>query len=190
MFSIKIEDDLELGFYTEKTAEEVFRVVMESYDFLYPWAAWLDENYSLERSKEFVEFSLKQFGNREMTALRIVYRGATAGGIGLNKFDWHSKTTEIGYWLAEKYTGKGLATKSCRKLIDYAFDELELNRVVIKCIKENIKSRAVPERLNFTPEGIEREGGRHRGKFVDLVVYSMLAKDWKNRSEAEVSNAD
>ena len=180
MFSIKVEDDLELGFYTEKNAEEVYRIVIESYDFLFVWAAWLNENYSLDRAREFAKFSLKQFDDREMIALRIVYRGETAGGIGLNKFDWHSKTTEIGYWLAEKYTGKGLVTKSCRKLIDYAFNELELNRVVIKCIKENIKSRAVPERLNFTPEGIEREGGRHHGEFVDFVVYSMLAKEWKN----------
>lgn len=179
MFSIKVEDDLELGFYTERTAPEVFRVVMENYNFLYRWTPWLDENYSLEVAKEFAKISLRYFGNREMMALRIVYKGETVGGTGFNNFNWHYKTTEIGYWLAEKYNGKGIVTKCCRALLEYAFDELALNRVVIKCQPENVKSRLVPERLNFVEEGIERQGGFHDGEFVDFVVYSMLAKEWQ-----------
>lgn len=184
MFSIKVNDDLELGFFTERNAEEVFRLVMENYDFLHRWMPWLDENYSLEGVKEFAKISLRQFGNREMLSLRIIYRGETIGSIGFGYFNWHYKTAEIGYWLGEKYTGKGIVTKCCRKLLEYAFTELELNRVVIKCQPENIKSRAIPEKLGFVQEGVERQGGFHHGVFVDFVIYSMLAEDWeKMKSE-------
>ena len=183
MFSIKVDDDLQLGFYTEQNAAEVFQVVKENYDYLYRWTPWLDEDYSLERAKEFAKFSLKQFGNRELIPLRIVYKGKMVGGTGFNSFNWDLKTTEIGYWLAKKHTGKGIVTKCCRKLLEYAFGELELNRVVIKCQPENKKSRAIPEKLGFVEEGIERQGGFHHGKFVDFVVYSMLAKDWKENEK-------
>ena len=179
MFSIKVDDDIELGFYTEQNAAEVFAVAQENYDFLRPWVAWLDETYTLEGAKEFAKISFKQIGNREMMPLRIIYKGETVGGTGFNGFNWHTKKTEIGYWLAENHNGKGIVTKCCRKLLEYAFTELELNRVVIKCQPENTKSRHIPEKLGFVQEGTERDGGLHHGKFVDLVVYSMLAKDWK-----------
>lgn len=113
-----------------------------------------------------------------MIALRIVYRGETVGGTGLSNFNWEYKTTEIGYWLAKKHNGKGFVTKSCRKLLEYAFGELELNRAVIRCVPENTKSRAIPKKLGFFEEGIERQGGLHHGNYVDFVVYSMLAEDW------------
>lgn len=179
MFTIRVDDDIELGFYTEQNAAEVFEVAKENYDFLFPWLAWLDENYSLEGAKEFAKISFKQIGNWEMLPLRIIYKDKTVGGTGFNSFNWHVKKTEIGYWLAEKHNGKGIVTKCCRKLLEYAFTELGLNRVVIKCQPENIKSRRIPEKLGFIREGIERQGGFHQGKFVDLVVYSMLAEDWK-----------
>jgi len=179
MFSIKVDDDLELGFYTEQNAEEVFRVVKENYEHLYRWSPWLDEGYSLERAKAFAKLSVNQFANREGMAICIVYKNEIVGGTGLGNFNWDYKTTEIGYWLAKKHNGKGIVTRCCRKLLDYAFVELELNRVVIRCSPENLKSRAIPERLNFMQEGIERQGGFHHGEFVDFVIYSMLAHDWK-----------
>lgn len=185
MFSIKVADDLELAFYTEQNAPEVYRVVKENYDFLYRWSPWLDENYSLERAGEFAKFSLAQFGKREMIALRIVYKGETVGGTGLSNFNWEYQTAEIGYWLAEKHNGKGFVTKSCRRLLEYAFGELALNRVVIKCVPENAKSRRIPEKIGFVQEGIERQGGLHHGEFVDFVVYSMLAQEWQAADSAK-----
>lgn len=177
MFSIKVEDDLELGFYTQQNAAEVFRVVKENYDHLYRWSPWLDENYSLERAEAFAKLSVKQFANREAMPVCIIYKNEIIGGTGLGNFNWEYKTTEIGYWLAKKHNGKGFVTKSCRKLLEYAFGELGLNRAVIKCAPENVKSCAIPEKLGFTKEGIERQGGFHHGKYVDFVVYSMLAKE-------------
>lgn len=179
MFSIKVEDDLELGFYTERNAAEVYKVVKENYKFLYRWSPWLDEDYSVERAKAFATFSVRQFADREAISVCIIYKNKIVGGTGLGSFNWDYKIAEIGYWLAEKHNGKGLVTKCCRKLLDYAFDELGLNRIVLKCVPENVKSRRIPKRLNFVEEGIERQGGFHHGEFVDFVIYSMLAKDWK-----------
>ena len=45
----------------------------------------------------------------------------------------------------------------------------------------NVRSRAVPERLGYVEESVERGGGRGLGGFYDIVVYSMLADEWRAR---------
>ena len=85
----------------------------------------------------------------------------------------------IGYWLGKEYQGKGLITESCRLLINYAFDEYNLNRVEIRCATGNSKSCAIPERIGLTMEGVIRDGEWLYDHFVDLYLYSMLASRWK-----------
>ncbi len=86
----------------------------------------------------------------------------------------------MGYWLAKQAQGKGLMTKCCRTLVNYAFDDLKLNRVQINCNVENTKSRAVPERLNFKLEGIHRQVEFLNGEFRDWAVYATLKEEWKS----------
>jgi ribosomal-protein-serine acetyltransferase len=71
-------------------------------------------------------------------------------------------------------------TKSCRAVINYIFNELELNRVEIRAAVLNKKSRAIPERLGFTQEGIIRSAEWLYDHFVDHVVYGMLRDEWSN----------
>ena len=67
---------------------------------------------------------------------------------------------ELGYWIRANHEGRGHITRACRALIDIGFEELGLHRIEIRAGLENARSRAVPERLGFTYEGIEREGSR------------------------------
>ena len=100
------------------------------------------------------------------------------GQIEYNYIDLKNRKTEIGYRLGESFQGKGSVTKSCRALIDYAFGELKLNRVELRCAVENTKSRKIAENLGFKNEGVIRQSELIRGKFFDFVIYGMLADEW------------
>ena len=52
-------------------------------------------------------------------------------------------------------------------------------RVEIRAAQENARSRAIPERLGFTQEGTLRQVERVGDRYLDNVVYAMLAEDWK-----------
>ena len=108
----------------------------------------------------------------------IWHEGRLAGAIGYDPIDWENRTTELGYWLGEEYQGKGLVTAACRALVEPAFGELSLNRVVISCATENKKSCAIPERLGFRREGVQRQAEWLYHHFVDHVVYAALASEW------------
>lgn len=182
MFSLRVDDEIELSLQYENRAEEAFAVIMANYEYIREWSHWLDEDFTLEKAREFCRRHEQVLTNEtDEIGLRIIYKGKIVGETGLHEINRRDKSAEIGYWLAKENTGKGLVTKSLVKLLEYAFDELKLNRIVIKCVPENVKSRAIPEKLGFVQEGIEREGGWLHTRFVDHVVYSMLAEDWEKR---------
>jgi ribosomal-protein-serine acetyltransferase len=185
MFSYKIDEDAELRLIELRHAEELNALVTESYEHIKEWSSWLtDKERPIEQTQDFIKRNLAQFAENKGFEICIWYHGEIAGQIGYNFFDWNDRRTEIGYWLGAPFQGKGLITKSCRVLIDYAFNELNLNRVEIRCGVENKKSRKIPEKLGFREEGIVRQAEWLHDHFIDLVIYGMLASEWQDKDKS------
>nr|WP_325981510.1 GNAT family protein [Staphylococcus equorum] len=71
-------------------------------------------------------------------------------------------------------------TKCTKFLIDYCFNEINLNRIEIQTATKNIKSQKIPRKLGFKQEGILREDEKLNGKFVDSYVFSLLKSEYNN----------
>lgn len=93
------------------------------------------------------------------------------GSIGYLYLDHENKKTEIGYWLGKEYEGKGFITKAAKILINYAFEELGLNKIEIGAASDNIKSRAIPEKLGFKLEGELRDYEYINGRYIDIEQF-------------------
>jgi ribosomal-protein-serine acetyltransferase len=187
MFRLQVADDVELGVLEERHAEELFALVDRNRAYLREWMPWLDNTISAEDERSFIKRSRAQFANNEGMAAGIWFQGKLAGGIGFNRIHPVNRLTDIGYWLSADCQGKGLVTRSCRALLDYAFNELKLNRVEIYAATGNRKSRAIPERLGFVQEGILRQREWLYDHYVDIVIHSMLADEWRNHFQAASS---
>ena len=170
----------ELRLLEESDAEELFSLVNRNRAYLREWLPWLDGNTTLDDSRLFILHSTEQhLGNRGFQA-GAWYESSLAGIIGYHPIDWQNRIGMIGYWLGKEYQGKGIMTEAARLLIDHAFNEYDLNRIEIKCATGNRKSCAIPQRLGFAHEGIIRDGEWLYDHFVDLALYSMLSRQWKN----------
>lgn len=178
MFYLKVDKNIELRLYQPADAERLNCLIEDNFRHIKQWSAWLKDDRSIETTRAFIERNLAQFADRQGSALGVWFEGEMAGQIEYNYLDWQNRKTEIGFWLGESFQGRGLITKSCRALIDYAFDELKLNRVEMRCGVENIKSRKIAEKLGFQQEGIIRQSEWLHERFVDFVIYGMLASDW------------
>lgn len=179
MLSLRVDDEIELGLLEEQHAQAVFELSDRNREHIREWLPWMDDTRSVEDTLAFIRRSLKQFSENNGFQVGIFYKGKLAGCLGYIYWDWATRRTEIGYWLGKEFTGKGLMIRSVRKLIEYAFGELGLNRVEIRANPNNLKSRAVAEKLGFTQEGILRKVGLiHDGVIDDLVVYGLLADEW------------
>jgi len=166
-------------------APAMFRVVDQNRLHLREWLPWVDAIQTVEDELAFIVSAEKSAADGIAFHCAIRCEGAIAGGIGIHPIDKANRKVEIGYWLAAEHQGKGLMTRACGALVDYLFQAVGLNRVVIYCGAGNRKSRAIPERLGFQQEGIHREAEWLYDHFVDLVCYSMLYKDWGSATKRD-----
>jgi ribosomal-protein-alanine N-acetyltransferase len=92
----------------------------------------------------------------------------------------------IGYFLAESYWGKGIATQAVETVKKYLFETAEVNRIQAEVMPFNERSKRVLLKSGFMKEGTLRQAHVWSGKgLIDLEIYSILAEEYgkgKNRS--------
>jgi ribosomal-protein-serine acetyltransferase len=180
-FPLSAGDDVELDLLDEAQAEELFALVDANRAYLREWLPWLDRNTEVGHTREFIRATRKQYDDRNGFTSGIRLRGRLVGVVGLHGIDWVNRKTSMGYWVAQAHQGRGIVTRACRALLPYLFGELGLNRVEIGCAPGNTKSARIPERLGFVREGVLREQELLYDRYVDHVVYGLLASEWRQR---------
>lgn len=181
MFYYRVDDDIQLKLLEVRDAEAMFSLVDAGRDYLREWLPWVDENVSAEGTRGFIELTLQQFASNRGFQAGVIFEGQLAGVIGFHPIDWEHSQVTIGYWLGEEFQGRGIMTRACRAMVNIAFSEYGLNRVEVRAGVGNEKSRAIPERLGFSLEGVCRQVERHASGYIDHAVYGLLAEEWHTR---------
>lgn len=162
-----------------KHATTIFSAIYDNRSFLRTWLPFVDHTQKVTDTETFIRSVIEKPEGKRDNVYTIEYNNKFAGLVGFKDTDRANLKTELGYWLCEKMQGKGIMTRSISKMIDIAFEEYKLNRVQVKVAVGNNKSVAIPKRLNFYFEGVERKGELHAEKFLDLEIYSLLKDEWR-----------
>lgn len=157
-------------------AEELYAVALANREHLRPWMPWAID-LRPATSEAFVRSALAQEARDDGFQGVVERRGTIVGVAGFHRVDQGNRATSVGYWIAARHQGRGVATRAVGALVGHAFDELGLHRVELAARHDNHRSRAVAERLGFRLEGVRRGGERHGEAFHDLAVYGLLASD-------------
>lgn len=100
------------------------------------------------------------------------------GGITIGNIRYGvAQTAQIGYWMGERYAGKGYMQDAIQALISYAFDQMRLHRIEAACIPSNARSIHVLQKAGFTREGLLRSYLRINGVWQDHFIYALIADD-------------
>ena len=177
MDHIRVTNNIELETLKLSMTDVIFEAIDRNRDFLNQWLPFVDYTQNKSDTENFIETVVNQPGRKRDEVYSIWYKQEFAGLIGFKETDWINRKTELGYWLAERMQGKGIVTTCMEKLLRFAFQKLNMNRVQVKVAVNNSKSAAIPKKLGFKFEGIEREGERHKNRYLDLEVYSLLKSD-------------
>ena len=178
MVSFRIDEEIVLRELTLDDAGAVFEVVSRNYEHLKNFMHWASPDYDLVSACEFIRRAIGDRAERKSLGLGIFRNGEFIGAIGFVNFDWVAMKTEMGYWIAGDEQGKGIVSAAARRLVDFAFDELKMNRIEIRCSAENLRSSAIPKRLGFKLEGLLRQSECRGRRLHDFEVYGLLASEW------------
>lgn len=118
--------------------------------------------------------SNKQHGRQIHWAIRTT-GDFLIGGCGFDGFQvGGSHRSEIGYWLATPYWGRGIMTGVVRRMCEFAFEELDLKKITAHVFTHNPASARVLEKCGFEQEGFLRRHFLKDGQFVDVRLFGLL----------------
>lgn len=108
----------------------------------------------------------------------ITFNGEPVGSIGCKrKEDVERKNIEIGYFLGEKYWGKGIATEAVRLLLEYIKQQFDVERAYAEVFEHNKASMKVLQKNGFYLESIRRKSVIKNNILLNDYVWVKMMRD-------------
>lgn len=126
--------------------------------------------YTIENGMAFITMATK---NVPIHIFAIDVDGKAVGGIGVHlQSDIMCKNAELGYWLGEKYWGKGIVSKAILQVIDFAFKTYDIKRIYARPFGNNTASQHVLEKCGFILEARIEKNIFKNGEYLDELIYA------------------
>lgn len=177
---ISIDDNIRLELIAQHHAQPLFTAINNSRQHLATFLPWVHKMNTVQDFSNYISHCIRLYQQQHEVSFAIVADDVPVGRIGLHHLNSQNKTGSIGYWLSQNAEGKGIVLQSCKKLITYGFEQVGLHRIEIKTATNNVRSQAIPVKLNFKKEGLLREAELVNSEFLDLYLYAMLSQEWKS----------
>lgn len=134
---------------------------------------------NLIKNRKF--FDESAYDNKDFYRWTIVKKedNKILGCIYLNIHDKKARTAGIDYWIREDEWGCGYVTEAAQRILEFAFDTLNLNRIESCGAKDNPGTWKVMEHIGLKYEG-ERQSGAfyYYGGLTDLVMYGITRNEY------------
>ena len=127
--------------------------------------------YTKEKGESFIAFT-KQHSPIHVFAIDV--DNQAVGGIGIHpQDDIHCRNAELGYWLGEPFWGKGIITKAILEIVDYGFNNFDIDRIFARPFGTNAASQKVLEKSGFKLEARFERSLYKNGEYLDELVYAI-----------------
>jgi RimJ/RimL family protein N-acetyltransferase len=131
--------------------------------------------YTIHDARDFI----KSLRNRSPeTTFAIDVGGEPVGSVGfVLRQDVERVSAEIGYWLAEPFWGRGIATEALVALTEYAITTHRLTRIYALPFAWNAASCRVLEKARYVLEGRLRRSAIKNGVITDQMQYAFVVPE-------------
>ncbi len=133
---------------------------------------------SLAKQKRWYENYLKDNTNQTFV-IEYTIQNKPIGTVSLLHIDHKNQIAEISILIGEKdYRGKGMAKQALTQLINYGFNQLNLNRLFLQLFEGNEPALRLYESLGFKREGLLRSHHYKKGAFHNIIVMGLLKDEY------------
>lgn len=160
-----------------KHADALIKVIKHDKNTLKRWMPWAKSMKNKQDERKFIKYAREQIANYKLLELIIMVNNVPTGMIDLHNIDQQESHADVGYWLSSTYQGQGIMTESLIHLVNKAFKEMDLHKIILYAEHENKPSRAVAKRVGFKHEALLKDQTQYEGQFKDLDMYSLFKAD-------------
>ncbi|WP_186576059.1 GNAT family N-acetyltransferase [Aquibacillus kalidii] len=158
----------------------VNEAIVDSINELKLWLPFAQTLPSVEETERSARIAYINYLKRESFRY-LIFHKETEDFIGITSYetvDWDIPKSEIGYWIATKFSGNGYMTEAIEKLTQFGLKQLGFKRIEIRCDPENSKSRSIPQRLGYDLEGILKNDDKSADdrELRDTCIYAIIQK--------------
>lgn len=162
-------------------------------DVLGEYASWFNDekvcagngHHKFPMSEENLKAYIDRVNDsRSDLVLAVIVKEANVhiGNISLQEIDYLNQQAMLAFMFgSKKYWGKGYATSAGILLIRHAFDELNLHRLYLGTMENNVAMQKLAEKLGFMRTGIRRKSIYKNGRFMDVYTYDLLKEEWNTK---------
>lgn len=167
---------------------ELEDILQSERSWLEPWEATVPGGSKQLDVKGMVRSLLRQHRDGSAIAAIIEYRGKMVGQLNVANILYGSVSSgSIGYWVSEKYAGRGITPAAVALITDYMFIRMGIHRAEIAIRPENKSSLRVVEKLGFRHEGTKHRYIHIDGDWRDHEIFAITREEAKGGVLAKFS---
>ena len=127
---------------------------------------------------KWYEDYLSRRGSEVRCAVCLVDTGQLVGMVSLTRIDYVHRNAEYNAMVGERASqNRGIGTEATRAMVRHGFLDLNLHRIYVSILRDNISSIRMCEKAGFREEGTIREGAYKNGRYHDLVLMGVLKSE-------------
>ncbi len=140
---------------------------------------------SFDSTRKIFKDSIEEAGKRDRRKFwfAIVEKDSAeyVGQIGITIVSDQIKNGvgQMAYFIQKEYWGRGYTTEAAKKIIDFAFEDIGLHKIITGCLTENVASEKVMKKCNMVKEAELVKHVWHENEWKDRVEYRLLREEWE-----------
>jgi [ribosomal protein S5]-alanine N-acetyltransferase len=140
--------------------------------------------YPAGAAERYISRQMAELDAGHSTSFVIEHRSERSfcGIIEIRAIEPEHSQAELSFWLAVEQWGKGYMSEALKPILQFGFEELNLNRLYAYHMARNPASGRVLQKTGFIQEGLLRQRVRKWGVFEDAKLWAMLHHDWQDKA--------
>ena len=135
----------------------------------FPMTSWEEEEWV--KSQKGTETGEYNFAIEDKQTKKYI------GGCGIQKVNWLARTATVGIMIGDKeYWGKGYGTDAMKVLMDFIFNNMNINKIKLAVFSFNKRAQKSYEKCGFIVEGVLKDELFKGGKYYDEIVMAAFRK--------------
>lgn len=146
------------------------------------------EECALAVQQRIGQIALEADEDKIILGVELAETGTLIGEVSLILRNLDARQGEVGWIFHPDYQSHGYATEAAVALLDLAFGQGDMHRVMARCDARNTSSAKLMERLGMRREAHFREHALFKGEWDEEFVYAILEDEWPQKRYAHLAS--